>query len=83
VGVPDPRYGEEVVACVILRDPAAGLTAEEVEEFCRGRLAHYKVPRYVRVVEEFPMTISGKVRKVELREWAAREVGTSAARGPV
>ncbi|MCD0481478.1 AMP-binding protein [Streptacidiphilus sp. ASG 303] len=75
VGVPDERYGEEVCAVVVLHDPAASLTAEDVADFCRGRLAHYKVPRYVRVVREFPMTVSGKVRKVELRERAARELG--------
>nr|WP_319993780.1 AMP-binding protein [Micromonospora sp. DR5-3] len=67
VGVPDERYGEEVLACVILRDGYDNLTVEEVAEFCRDRLAHYKVPRYVRVMDAFPMTVSGKVRKVELR----------------
>ncbi|MCZ2528246.1 AMP-binding protein [Streptomyces sp. HB2AG] len=75
VGVPDPRYGEAVCACVVLRDPDAGLTAEEVAEFCRGRLAHYKVPAYVHVVEGFPLTVSGKVRKVELRRTAAEALG--------
>ncbi|HET6634668.1 MAG TPA: AMP-binding protein [Streptomyces sp.] len=68
VGVPDERYGEEILACVILREGAGGLTAEDVAEFCRGRLAAYKVPRRVQVLESFPMTVSGKVRKVELRE---------------
>ncbi|WP_377272220.1 AMP-binding protein [Peterkaempfera sp. SMS 1(5)a] len=75
VGVPDERYGEEVCAFVVLRDPAGTLSAQEVADFCRDRLAHYKVPRYVRVVESFPMTVSGKVRKVELREQAAQELG--------
>jgi fatty-acyl-CoA synthase len=79
IGVPDPKYGEEVLACVIMREPGATLSAEDVAEFCRGRLAHYKVPRYVRVVESFPMTISGKVRKVEMREWAVAELGLAAA----
>ncbi|MEU4092472.1 AMP-binding protein [Streptomyces sp. NPDC026673] len=68
VGVPDDRYGEEILACVILKDPAAGLTVEELGEFCRGRLAHYKVPRHLRLMDAFPMTVSGKVRKIELRE---------------
>lgn len=68
VGVPDERYGEEILACVILKDPAAALTVEELGEFCRGRLAHYKVPRHLRLMDAFPMTVSGKVRKVELRE---------------
>jgi fatty-acyl-CoA synthase len=75
IGVPDEKYGEAVMACVILRDPGENLTVDEVRAFCQGQLAHYKVPRYVRVVESFPMTISGKVRKVEMREWAVRELG--------
>ncbi|GJF30602.1 AMP-binding protein [Kitasatospora sp. NE20-6] len=76
VGVPDPRYGEEICAFVVLRDPAAGLTADEVAAYCRGRLAHYKTPRHVHVVDAFPMTVSGKVRKNELRERAARALTT-------
>jgi fatty-acyl-CoA synthase len=75
IGVPDPKYGEEILACVILRDPQGGLTADEVAEFSRGKLAHYKIPRYVRVVESFPITVTGKVRKVEMREWAIDELG--------
>ena len=72
VGVPDERYGEEVYAFVVLHDPSAALTAEEADAYCRGRLAHYKIPRHVHVVDGFPMTVSGKVRKNELRELAAR-----------
>jgi fatty-acyl-CoA synthase len=68
VGVPDVRYGEELCAWVILRDGASGLTPEAVREFAGGRLAAYKIPRYVLVVDEFPMTVTGKVRKVEMRE---------------
>ena len=68
VGVPDLRYGEELCAWVILRDGAPALTAEAVREFAGGRLASYKIPRYVVVVDEFPMTVTGKVRKVEMRE---------------
>jgi fatty-acyl-CoA synthase len=75
IGVPDPTYGEEILACLVLRAGAAAPTVDEVREFCRGRLAHYKIPRYVRVVESFPMTVSGKVRKVEMREWAVAELG--------
>jgi fatty-acyl-CoA synthase len=75
IGVPDPKYGEEILACVILRDSSGSLTAEDVVEFCRGNLAHYKIPRYVRVVESFPITVTGKVRKVEMREWAVQELG--------
>jgi fatty-acyl-CoA synthase len=70
VGVPDPRYGEELMAWVILR-PGASLTAEALRDFCAGKLAHYKIPQYVHVVEEFPMTVTGKVRKVEMRERSA------------
>ncbi|MCW2568640.1 MAG: yngI [Mycobacterium sp.] len=70
VGVPDPRYGEELMAWVILR-PGASVTAEALRDFCAGKLAHYKIPRYVHVVEEFPMTVTGKVRKVEMRERSA------------
>ncbi|GAA2648793.1 AMP-binding protein [Streptomyces vastus] len=68
VGVPDERYGEEVLACVIPRDPGDPLTLEELRAFCAGQLAHYKVPSRLRILESFPMTVSGKVRKVELRE---------------
>jgi fatty-acyl-CoA synthase len=68
VGVPDLRYGEELCAWVILRDGAPALTAEAVREFAGGRLASFKIPRYVVVVDEFPMTVTGKVRKVEMRE---------------
>ncbi|MFI6333732.1 AMP-binding protein [Streptomyces sp. NPDC050535] len=68
VGVPHERYGEEVLACVIPRDPADPLTPEELRAFCEGRLAHYKIPSRLRILESFPMTVSGKVRKIELRE---------------
>ncbi|MEE4542654.1 AMP-binding protein [Streptomyces sp. V4-01] len=77
VGVPDARYGEEILACVIPRDPADPPTLREVEDFCGGRLAHYKVPRHLRILDAFPMTVSGKVRKVELREEFARGVAGS------
>jgi fatty-acyl-CoA synthase len=81
VGVPDQRYGEEILACVIPRDPADPPTLPEVEEFCAGRLAHYKVPRHLRILDAFPMTVSGKVRKVELREEFA--AGSGGAPGSV
>ncbi|MGN6607857.1 MAG: AMP-binding protein [Jatrophihabitans sp.] len=67
IGVPDARYGEELMAWVRLRDGAPTLTAEALREFCTGKLAHYKIPRYVRVVDEFPMTVTGKIRKVQMR----------------
>lgn len=68
VGVPDERYGEVPLACVILRDAGDTLTLEELRGFCAGQLAHYKIPAGLRILESFPMTVSGKVRKVELRE---------------
>ncbi|MBS4727954.1 AMP-binding protein [Mycobacterium sp. SM1] len=70
IGVPDPRYGEELMAWVRLRDGARPLTAEDLRAFAAGKLAHYKIPRYVHVVDTFPMTVTGKVRKVEMREMA-------------
>ncbi len=68
IGVPDEKYGEELMAWIQLRDGAAPLDLDAVRQFCDGRLAHYKIPRYVHVVDEFPMTVTGKVRKVEMRE---------------
>ena len=70
VGVPDAKYGEELMVWVRLRAGAPALTAESLREFCAGQLAHYKIPRYVHVVDEFPMTVTGKVRKVQMREMA-------------
>ncbi|MFD5248997.1 AMP-binding protein [Amycolatopsis sp. NPDC058340] len=67
IGVPDEKYGEELMAWVRMREGTEPLTAEAVREFCEGKLARYKIPRYVHVVEEFPMTVTGKVRKVEMR----------------
>ncbi|NWF26535.1 AMP-binding protein [Streptomyces sp. PKU-EA00015] len=68
VGVADERYGEEILACVIPRDAEDPPTLEEITDFCRERLAHYKIPRRVEILPDFPMTVSGKVRKVELRD---------------
>src|SRR5581483_9831297 len=67
VGVPDERYGEEVCAWIVLREGAV-LDEDGVREFCRGRIARSKIPRYVRFVDGFPMTVTGKIRKVEMRE---------------
>ena len=75
IGVPDERYGEELMAWVRMRPGAEALSAESVREFCAGKLAHYKIPRYVHVVEEFPMTVTGKVRKVEMRAAALDILG--------
>ena len=74
VGVPDPRLGEEL--CAVLRlAPGASVTTEEIREFCRGRIAHYKVPRYVVVVDAYPMTVTGKIQKFVLREAMTAELG--------
>jgi fatty-acyl-CoA synthase len=70
IGVPDERYGEEVMAVVKLRDGAAEMTIEGLREFCAGRIARFKIPRYLRIVEDFPMTVTGKVRKFEMRQAA-------------
>ncbi|NED80934.1 AMP-binding protein, partial [Streptomyces sp. SID11233] len=67
VGVPDARYGESVLACVIPRDPSDAPTLDEIRAFCRDRLASYKIPGRLEVLAAFPMTVSGKVRKIELR----------------
>ncbi|MFD5624356.1 AMP-binding protein [Streptomyces yangpuensis] len=72
IGVPDAKYGEELMAWVRMRDGADPLTPDTVRAYCAGRLAHFKIPRYVHVVEEFPMTVTGKVRKVEMRQEALR-----------
>jgi fatty-acyl-CoA synthase len=68
IGVPDDKYGEELCAWIRMREGAQPLTAESVREFATGRLAHYKIPKYVLVVDDFPLTVTGKVRKVEMRE---------------
>ncbi|MFC4126554.1 AMP-binding protein [Nocardia rhizosphaerae] len=75
IGVPDAKYGEELMVWLRLREGAAVLDAAAVRDFCTGRLAHYKIPRYVHVVDEFPMTVTGKVRKAEMRELAEGLLG--------
>ncbi|GAA3026909.1 AMP-binding protein [Actinokineospora globicatena] len=70
IGVPDERYGEELMAWVRMREGTQPLDADAIREFCTGKLAHYKIPRYVHIVDEFPMTVTGKVRKVEMRQAA-------------
>jgi fatty-acyl-CoA synthase len=74
VGVPDPRYGEELCAWIRLRD-GAGLDDEGVRAFCRGQIAHHKIPRYVRFVDAFPMTVTGKVQKFLIRRAMVEELG--------
>jgi fatty-acyl-CoA synthase len=75
IGVPDLKYGEEIMAWVRLRAGAEPLSAEEVREFCANRIAHFKIPRYVHVVDEFPMTVTGKVQKYLLRAKAVELLG--------
>ena len=78
IGVPDSRFGEELCAWIQLRE---GETAseEEIKEFCRGQIAHYKVPRYVKFVPAFPMTVTGKVQKFVMREAMIDELGLDEA----
>jgi fatty-acyl-CoA synthase len=75
IGVPDERYGEEICAWIRMREGAEPLDAERVREFCTGKLAHFKIPRYVMVVDDFPMTVTGKVRKVEMRAKSIADLG--------
>jgi fatty-acyl-CoA synthase len=75
IGVPDARLGEEIMAWIRLRPGARPMTAADVRAYAEGKLAHYKIPRYVRIVEDFPMTASGKVRKVEMRKAAINMLG--------
>jgi fatty-acyl-CoA synthase len=74
VGVPDEKYGEQLLAAVRLR-PGASLTPEDVQAYCKGKLAHYKVPHYVRFVQEYPMTVTGKIQKFKIRDEAVAELG--------
>jgi len=74
IGIPDPKYGEELVAWVRLRDGAT-LTADDLSAFCAGRIAHFKVPRYVHVTDQFPMTVTGKVQKYLMRQVSSELLG--------
>jgi len=73
IGVPDQRFGEEIMAWVMLR-AGQEATEDEIRDFCRGRIAHYKVPRYVKFVSEFPMTVTGKIQKYVMREVSIQEL---------
>jgi fatty-acyl-CoA synthase len=74
IGVPDTRYGEELMAWIVARE-GASIDVEAVREFCQGRIAHYKIPRYVKTVDAFPMTVTGKVQKFKMRDQAIEELG--------
>jgi fatty-acyl-CoA synthase len=78
IGVPDAKYGEELCAWVRLKEGLA-LTEEELKAYCRGQIATFKIPRYVRFCDGFPLTVTGKVRKVEMREISVRELGLETA----
>jgi fatty-acyl-CoA synthase len=78
IGVPDARYGEELMAWIVPR-AGASLDQDAIAEFCRGKIAHFKIPRYVQAVDEFPMTVTGKVQKFKLRERAIEELGLEEA----
>ena len=78
IGVPDERYGEELMAWIVPRAGAA-LTPRTCREFCRGQIAHFKIPRYVKCVDAFPMTVTGKVQKFKMREQAIAELGLEQA----
>ena len=74
IGIPDQRFGEELCAWIALREGAT-VTADEIREFCRGQIAHYKIPRYIKFVDAFPMTVTGKVQKFVMREQMIAELG--------
>ncbi|HZU61541.1 MAG TPA: AMP-binding protein [Solirubrobacteraceae bacterium] len=78
IGVPDQRYGEELMAWIVPRS-GASLTEEDVREYCRGRIAHFKIPRYVKFTDSYPMTVTGKVQKFRMREQAIEELGLDRA----
>ena len=80
IGVPDKKYGEEIMAWVKPKE-CKTLTPEDIKSFCKGQIAHYKVPRYVKFTEEFPMTVTGKIRKVEMRRVSMEELGLEDAAG--
>jgi fatty-acyl-CoA synthase len=79
VGVPDVRYGEELCAWVKLK-PGISATPEDIQDFCKGQIAHYKIPRYIKFVDAFPMTVTGKVQKFMMREQMVKELGLSEQR---
>lgn len=79
VGVPDPKYGEELCAWVIAK-PGQALTDEDIRAFCKGQIAHYKVPRYIKFVDAFPMTVTGKIQKFRIREAMKEELGLAEAK---
>ncbi|MDL9946542.1 AMP-binding protein [Gordonia sp. ABSL11-1] len=82
VGVPDDKYGEELVAWLRIRTGAPHPTVDDIRAYCAGKIAHYKIPRYVRVIDNYPMTVTGKIRKTELRELALLEADGPRSQNP-
>jgi len=78
IGVPDPKYGEEIMAWVKLK-PGEQATEEEIIAYCKGKIAHYKIPRYIKFVDAFPMTVTGKIMKFQMREQSTKELGLESA----
>jgi len=78
IGLPDPKYGEEIMAWVRVK-PGEQVTAEELQDFCKGQIAHYKVPRYFKFVDAFPMTVTGKIQKFQMRQQSTEELGLQSA----
>jgi len=78
IGVPDEKYGEEIQAWIELREGETS-TEEEIRAYCKGRIAHFKIPRYVKFVTEYPMTVTGKIQKYKMREAAVKELGLERA----
>ncbi|TMC17597.1 MAG: AMP-binding protein, partial [Chloroflexi bacterium] len=78
IGLPDPKYGEEIMAWVRVK-PGEQVTAEELQAFCKGQIAHYKVPRYFKFVDAFPMTVTGKIQKFQMRQQSTEELGLQSA----
>ena len=78
IGVPDLKYGEEIMAWIKLK-PNEAATPDEIREFCRNKIAHYKIPRYVKFVDGFPMTVTGKIQKFIMREQSVKELGLEQA----
>ena len=74
IGVPDVKYGEEIVAWVKLK-PGVEATPDEIRAFCRGQIAHYKIPRHILFVDSFPMTVTGKIQKYVMRQQSIEELG--------
>jgi fatty-acyl-CoA synthase len=78
IGIPDAKYGEEILAWVQLK-AGEQATTEEIREFCQGQIAHYKIPRYIKFTDSFPMTVTGKVQKFLMREQSIKELGLEGA----